>query len=91
MAGQQDDGQPSHIMPIGVLPNQLTDLWEELCAAYREIGRLRQEQDVLLAERSRLMDLACPASARQPRGGSASPEAKERDIGDYHANTEAAP
>jgi hypothetical protein len=71
VAAQQNDGQASHMMPIGVLPGQVAGLWEELCAARREIERLRQERDALLAERFRFMLLASQAGAGQSKGNPA--------------------
>jgi hypothetical protein len=37
--------QASHVMPIGVLPGQLSALWAELCAARRDVNRLQRERD----------------------------------------------
>ena len=68
--------QANHTMPIGVLPGQVAGLWEELCTARREIERLRQERDVLLAERPGFMRSASPGSAGQPNACPIDPEAK---------------
>jgi hypothetical protein len=42
--------QASHVMPITVLPGQLGALWDELCAARRDVDRLQRECDGLRRE-----------------------------------------
>ena len=48
--GEGSMNQASHVMPIGVLPGQLSALWAELCALRHDVDRLERERDQLRRE-----------------------------------------